>query len=51
MSNDEHSVLEDGYVDMESLDSVAISGLDAYHSTDRIKRFRYAKPEVPVKSI
>jgi len=48
---DENAVAQDGYVDIESLDSVAISGLDSYHTTNRLNRFQYAKPHVPVKSI
>lgn len=48
---DENSVAKDGYVDIESLDSVAISGLDAYHTTKTINRFDYAKPKASVKSI
>jgi flavin reductase (DIM6/NTAB) family NADH-FMN oxidoreductase RutF len=35
---------EDGYVDIEAAQSVAISSLDCYHSTEKIGRFNYAKP-------
>lgn len=38
-------VCDDGYVDIESAKSVAISGLDAYHSTKNIDRLSYAKPD------
>ncbi len=34
---------EDGYVDLESAGTVTISGLDAYHSTQRLARLPYAK--------
>jgi hypothetical protein len=48
-------VREDGYVDIEAADSVAISCLDSYHSTHRIARFGYAKANkepftIPVKN-
>lgn len=39
------SVQQDGYIDIESLDTVAVSGLDSYHTTDRLGRLAYAKPE------
>ena len=34
----------DGYVDIEALESVAVSGLDSYHQTRRLARLSYAKP-------
>lgn len=37
-------VLEDGYIDIEKADSVAVSALDSYHSTKRKARLSYAKP-------
>ncbi len=36
-------LLEDGKLDLEQAHTVAISGLDAYHQTDQIKRLSYAK--------
>jgi flavin reductase (DIM6/NTAB) family NADH-FMN oxidoreductase RutF len=42
---------DDGYVDIESAQTVAISGLDAYHTTQNIDRFSYAKPDELLKSI
>ena len=36
-------VSDDGYVDIEAAESVAISSLDSYHSTQRIARYGYAK--------
>jgi len=41
------SVQNDGYIDIESLDTVAVSSLDSYHTTDRLARLAYAKPEKP----
>ncbi|WP_028766300.1 flavin reductase family protein [Shewanella fidelis] len=35
----------DGYVDIEALASVAVSGLDSYHQTRRLARLGYAKPD------
>jgi flavin reductase (DIM6/NTAB) family NADH-FMN oxidoreductase RutF len=37
-------VAGDGYVDIESAGTIAISGLDSYHETKRIARLSYAKP-------
>lgn len=49
LSND--LLFEDGYVDIEKAESVAVSCLDSYHSTQRIDRFSYAKPDEPLTSI
>ena len=38
-------IADDGYVALELLDSVAISGLDGYHRTQRIARYRYPEPD------
>ena len=38
-------VASDGYVDIESAGTLAISGLDGYHSTDSITRMAYPKPD------
>lgn len=35
---------EDGFVDIEKVGTIAISGLDSYHETKRIARLSYAKP-------
>ncbi|MFT6101650.1 MAG: flavin reductase (DIM6/NTAB) family NADH-FMN oxidoreductase RutF [Granulosicoccus sp.] len=42
------SVKEDGLVDMAMTNTVAISGLDSYHSPKKVKRLGYAKPHQPV---
>ncbi|GLT16908.1 flavin oxidoreductase [Vibrio zhanjiangensis] len=39
------AVMPDGYVDVEALDIVTVSGLDSYHITQRIGRLSYAKPD------
>ena len=40
----ENCILEDGFVDIEKAGSLTVSGLDSYHSTSRIARLSYAKP-------
>ncbi|MCG8317629.1 MAG: flavin reductase [Pseudomonadales bacterium] len=39
------AIRDDGYVDIEQLGTVAASGLDSYHVTQRIGRLTYAKPD------
>lgn len=39
------AVMLDGYLDVEALDLVTISGLDSYHVTQRLHRLSYAKPD------
>ncbi|MDN3611964.1 flavin reductase family protein [Vibrio ostreicida] len=39
----DHVVQPDGYIDMEAMDLVTISGLDSYHVTQRLYRLSYAK--------
>lgn len=38
-------VAPNGYIDIEKAGTVAISGLDSYHTTDRLARLSYAKPD------
>lgn len=42
---DSKALQRDGFVDLEALGSVAISGLDSYHQTQRVGRLSYAKPD------
>lgn len=44
-------VAKDGFVDIEKAGTIAISGLDSYHLTNRISRLSYAKPGVELKEI
>lgn len=37
-------IQQDGYIDIETLETVSISGLDSYHSNSRLSRLSYAKP-------
>lgn len=41
---DETAIGEDGFIDLERLGSLTVSGLDSYHSTTRLKRLSYARP-------
>lgn len=38
-------IAEDGYVALELLDTIAVSGLDGYHRTQRIARYSYPEPD------
>ena len=40
-------VAEDGSIDLAAAETVALSGLDSYHSTKRVARMAYAKPDLP----
>lgn len=40
----EIAIKNDGYIDIESLSTVSISGLDSYHRSERLARLSYAKP-------
>ena len=38
-------LMQDGFVDLEKAASIAVSGLDSYHTTQPIARLAYAKPD------
>lgn len=38
------AIKNDGYIDIESLNTVMVSGLDSYHTSNRLSRLSYAKP-------
>ena len=42
---EEAAIKNDGYIDIESLNTVMVSGLDSYHTSQRLSRLSYAKPE------
>jgi flavin reductase (DIM6/NTAB) family NADH-FMN oxidoreductase RutF len=44
---DKTAIKNDGYIDIESLNTVMISGLDSYHTSQRLARLAYAKPDLP----
>ena len=39
------SLEDDGYINIERADSVCVSGLNSYHSTERLSYLAYAKPK------
>ncbi|TLX48294.1 flavin oxidoreductase [Pseudoalteromonas phenolica] len=41
----------DGFIDIEAANTVAITGLDSYHTTCKINRLSYAKPDSKPKSL
>lgn len=45
----QEAVTEDGYIDIESLQSICISGLDGYHTTQQLSRLEYAKPDLKTR--
>ncbi len=45
IQTDQDAIEPDGSIDIEKLDTVAISGLDRYHNTQKITRLTYAKPD------
>ncbi|TQV74934.1 flavin oxidoreductase [Aliikangiella marina] len=48
---DDDAIKQDGYVDIESLATIAVSGLDSYHVTKRISRLSYAKPDKAIENL
>uniref|UniRef100_UPI0040473132 flavin reductase family protein n=1 Tax=Shewanella sp. TaxID=50422 RepID=UPI0040473132 len=40
---DDNAVAEDGFIDLQALETVAVTGLDSYHSTHKLARLPYAK--------
>ncbi|MCU0431925.1 MAG: flavin reductase family protein [Bacteroidia bacterium] len=47
----EDAIMNDGYIDIEELETVTSSNLDCYHSTTRLARYAYAKPDKPLLRI
>lgn len=45
------AVKQDGYIDIEALGTVSVSGLDSYHQTRRLSRLEYAKPDKQAQSL
>lgn len=39
------SIAQDGFIDLETAESLTCSGLDSYHTTQKIARLAYAKPD------
>ncbi|MCG7547990.1 flavin reductase [Pseudoalteromonas sp. Of7M-16] len=47
---DDNAVEEDGFINLEQLDTIAVSGLDCYHTASKIARLEYAKPNKPAET-
>lgn len=45
------SVAEDGWINLNALDTATISGLNAYHKAEQIQRYAYARPQQPIQII
>lgn len=48
---DKDLIRNDGSVDLKAAGSVAVTGLDEYHSLEPLARLSYAKPNQPVREI
>jgi len=48
---DEAAIQTDGYIDLEAIETVCLSGLDSYHKSTRIARLHYAKPNKSIAEI
>lgn len=44
-------VQSDGFIDIESAGTITCSGLDSYHTTNKINRLSYAKVDNPITEI
>jgi flavin reductase (DIM6/NTAB) family NADH-FMN oxidoreductase RutF len=44
-------ISNDGFIDLQKAGSLTVAGLDAYHTTSKLFRLSYAKPDTPVKQI
>jgi flavin reductase (DIM6/NTAB) family NADH-FMN oxidoreductase RutF len=44
-------ICEDGFIDNEKANTITCSGLDSYHSTTKLSRLSYAKPDTATTSI
>jgi flavin reductase (DIM6/NTAB) family NADH-FMN oxidoreductase RutF len=47
----EEVIEQDGFIDLEAADTITVSGLDSYHTTKKIARFAYPKPDQELKKI
>jgi len=51
LSAPDECIADDGYLDLERAGTATISGLDSYHTTQRIARYVYAKPDRPLSKL
>jgi len=47
----ENCLCDDAFLDLEKANTITCSGLDSYHSTRRLERLSYAKPDKELVSI
>lgn len=47
----ENCISEDGFIDLEKANTVTCSGLDCYHTTTKLDRLSYAKPNLEITSL
>lgn len=47
----QYFIKQDGYINIEEAGTVTCSGLDCYHTTNKISRFSYAKVDKELKEI
>ncbi len=47
----ENCISEDGFIDLEKSNTVTCSGLDCYHTTTKLDRLSYAKPNLEITSL
>ncbi len=47
----QHCICEDGFIDIEKANTITCAGLDSYHSTNRLSRLSYAKPDEETSTI
>lgn len=48
---EQQALRKDGYIDIESINTVSLTGLDSYHRSQRLGRLSYAKTQTPVKQL
>lgn len=51
MHIEEKMIKEDGFIDLEAGEILALSGLDSYHETKSLHRLSYAKPDLEVTEL
>ncbi|WP_092173935.1 flavin reductase family protein [Cyclobacterium xiamenense] len=47
----ENALGEDGFIDLQALGTVTVSGLDSYHLGQKLARLAYPKPDQPIRVI
>lgn len=48
---EQEAIQQDGYIDIQSLETVSLSGLDSYHRNQRLSRLSYAKTDKPTEAL